>query len=170
MEVYDSIRTRKSVRSYLDRPVEKEKLDRVLNAVRLAPSAGNRQEWRFVVVTDPEKRRRLAEEAAGQRFIAEAPVVVAACAEIDGKIMRCGEACYPIDVAIAIDHLTLAAVAEGLGTCWIGSFDPDTVRRILDIPEQIVVVELLPLGYPKDPKPVTKSRLPLETIVRYEKW
>jgi nitroreductase len=170
VEVYDSIRIRKSVRSYLDRPVEKEKLDRVLNAVRLAPSAGNRQEWRFVVVTDPEKRRRLAEVAAGQRFIAEAPVVIAACAETDGKIMSCGQACYPIDVAIAIDHLSLAAVAEGLGTCWIGSFDPDTVRRILEIPEQIVVVELLPLGYPKDPKPVTKSRLPLETIVRYEKW
>jgi nitroreductase len=170
VEVYDSIRIRKSVRSYLDRPVEKEKLDRVLNAVRLAPSASNRQEWRFVVVTDPEKRRRLAEAAAGQRFVAEAPVVIAACAETDGKIMSCGQACYPIDVAIAIDHLTLAAVAEGLGTCWIGSFDPDTVRRILEIPEQIVVVELLPLGYPKDPKPVTKSRLPLETIVRYEKW
>ncbi len=170
MEVYDSIRIRKSVRSYLNRPVEKEKLDRVLNAVRLAPSASNRQEWRFVVVTDPEARRRLAEEAAGQRFIAEAPIVLAACAETDGKIMRCGQTCYPIDVAIAIDHLTLAAVAEGLGTCWIGSFNPDTVRRILGIPEQIVVVELLPLGYPKDPKPVTKSRLPLETIVRYERW
>ena len=170
MEVYDSIRIRKSVRAYLDKPIEREKLGRVLNAVRLAPSAGNRQEWRFVVVTDPEKRSRLAEEAAGQRFMAEAPVVVAACAETDGKIMRCGEACYPIDVAIAVDHLTLAAVAEGLGTCWIGSFDPDTVRRILEIPEQIVVVELLPLGYPKDPKPVTKSRLPLETIVCYEKW
>ena len=170
MDVYDSIRIRKSVRSYLDRPVEKEKLDRVLKAVRLAPSASNRQEWRFVVVTDPEKRRRLAEEAAGQRFIAEAPIVIAACAETDGKIMRCGQACYPIDVAIAIDHLTLAAVAEGLGTCWIGSFDPDAVRRILGVPEQIVVVELLPLGYPKDPEPVSKSRLPAETIVRYEKW
>jgi nitroreductase len=84
--------------------------------------------------------------------------------------MRCGQACYPIDMAIAIDHLTLAAVAEGLGTCWIGSFDPDTVRQILGIPEEIVVVELLPLGYPKDPEPVAKSRLPLETIVRYEKW
>lgn len=170
MDVYDSIHIRKSVRSYLDKPVEKEKLDRVLNAVRLAPSAGNRQEWRFVVVADPEKRRRLAEEAAGQRFIAEAPIVIAACAETDGKIMRCGQACYPIDMAIAIDHLTLAAVAEGLGTCWIGSFDPDTVRQILGIPKEIVVVELLPLGYPKDPEPVAKSRLPLETIVRYEKW
>ena len=170
MDVYDSIHIRKSVRSYLDKPVEKEKLDRVLNAVRLAPSAGNRQEWRFVVVADPEKRRRLAEEAAGQRFIAGAPIVIAACAETDGKIMRCGQACYPIDMAIAIDHLTLAAVAEGLGTCWIGSFDPDTVRQILGIPKEIVVVELLPLGYPKDPEPVAKSRLPLETIVRYEKW
>ena len=170
MDVYDSIRIRKSVRSYLDRPVEKEKLDRVLNAVRLAPSAGNRQEWRFVVVSDPEKRRRLAEEAAGQRFIADAPIVIAACAETDGKIMRCGQACYPIDVAIAIDHLTLAAVAEGLGTCWIGSFDPDTVRQILGIPEEIVVVELLPLGYPKDPESIAKSRLPVETVVRYEKW
>jgi nitroreductase len=150
--------------------VEKEKLDRLLNAARLAPSASNHQEWRFVVVTDPEKRSRLAEEAAGQRFIAEAPIVIAACAETDGKIMRCGQLCYPIDVAIAIDHLTLAAVAEGLGTCWIGSFDPDKVRRILGIPEENVVVELLPLGYPKDPEPVRKSRLPLETIVRYEKW
>jgi nitroreductase len=169
VEVYDLIRIRKSVRSYLNKPVEKEKLDRVLNAVRLAPSASNRQEWRFVVVADSEKRRRLA-EAAGQRFIAAAPIVIADCAETDGKIMGCGLACYPIDVAIAIDHLTLAAVAEGLGTCWIGSFDPDTVRRILGIPEEIVVVELLPLGYPKDPQPIRKSRLPLETIVRYEKW
>jgi nitroreductase len=170
MEVIDAIRSRKSVRSYLDKAVEKEKLSRVLEAARMAPSAGNRQEWRFVVVTDPEKRRRLGEEAAGQRFIAEAPVVIAVCAQTDGRIMRCGQACYPIDVAIAVDHLTLAAVAEGLGTCWIGSFDPEEARRILAIPKEIVVVELLPLGYPRDPQPVAKSRLPLEAIVRYESW
>jgi nitroreductase len=170
MEVIDAIRSRKSVRSYLDKAVEKEKLSRVLEAARMAPSAGNRQEWRFVVVTDPEKRGRLGEEAAGQRFIAEAPVVIAVCAQTDGRIMRCGQACYPIDVAIAVDHLTLAAVAEGLGTCWIGSFDPEAVRRILAIPKEIVVVELLPLGYPRDPQPVAKSRLPIETIVRYESW
>jgi nitroreductase len=170
MDVTEAIRSRKSVRSYLDRAVEEEKLKRVLEAARMAPSANNRQEWRFVVVTDPEKRRRLAEEAAGQRFIAEAPVVIAACAQTDGKIMRCGLACHPIDVAIAVDHLTLAAAAEGLGTCWIGSFDPEVVRRILAIPKEIVVVELLPLGYPKDPRPAAKSRLPLEKIVRYESW
>jgi nitroreductase len=170
MQVVEAIRIRKSVRSYMDRAVEKEKLTRVLEAARMAPSAGNRQEWRFVVVTDPEKRSRLAEEAAGQRFIAEAPVVIVACAQSDGKIMRCGLACHPIDVAIAIDHLTLAAVAEGLGTCWIGAFNPDGVRAILGIPKDIVVVELLPLGYPKDPQPVAKSRLPMDTIVRYERW
>ena len=170
MDVYDAIRTRKSVRAYLDKPVEPEKLERVLEAARLAPSANNIQEWRFVVVTDAEKRRRLAEAASGQRFVAEAPVVIAACAQADGKIMRCGQACYPIDVAIAIDHLTLAAVAEGLGTCWIGSFDPETVRQILGIPKEIVVVELLPLGYPEDPRVVNKSRLPMETIVHYDSW
>lgn len=170
MDVYEAVRIRKSVRSFLDKPVEKDMLKRVLEAARLAPSAGNRQEWRFVIVTDQEKRHRLAEEAAGQRFIAQAPVVIAACAQPDGKIMRCGQACYPIDVAIAIDHLTLAAAAEGLGTCWIGSFDPLVVRAILGIPEDIVVVELLPMGYPADPKPIKKSRLPMETIVRYDSW
>jgi nitroreductase len=172
MDVYEAIRTRKSVRGFLDKAVEQDKLERLLNAARLAPSASNRQEWRLVVVTDREKRRRLAEEAAGQRFIAEAPVVIAACAETDGRLMRCGQACYPIDVAIAIDHLTLAAVAEGLGTCWIGSFDPAVVRRILGIPDQIVVVELLPLGYPRDPAPgpAGKTRLPLQQIVHHEGW
>ena len=170
MDVYAAIRTRKSVRAYLDKPVEREKLERLLEAARLAPSASNRQEWRFVVVTEEQRRRRLAEAAAGQRFVAQAPVVIAACAETDGRIMRCGLPCYPIDVAIAVDHLTLAAAAEGLGTCWIGAFDPDSVRALLGIPKEVVVVGLLPLGYPQDGRPVDKSRLSLETIVHYEDW
>ncbi len=170
MDVYEAIRTRKSVRSFQDRPVEREKLLRVLEAARLAPSAKNLQEWRFVVVTSPQKRRRLAREAAGQEFIGQAPVVIAACAETDGARMRCGLPRHLIDVAIAIDHLTLAAAAEGLGTCWIGAFDPQRVRQILEIPPEIVVVELLPLGYPQDPAPVSKSRLPLEAILHEERW
>jgi nitroreductase len=170
MDVYEAIRTRKSVRSYLDRQVEPEKLERVLEAARLAPSANNRQEWRFVVVTDPELRRRLAEEGSGQRFVGQAPVVIAACAETDRHDMRCGIPCYPIDVAIAVDHLTLAAAAEGLGTCWIGSFDPHKVRQILGIPAEVEVVELLPLGYPRDPAPAAKSRLPLGSILHRDRW
>jgi len=170
MDVYEAIRRRKSVRSYLDKAVEPDKLERVLNAARRAPSASNRQEWRFVVVTDADTRRRLAEAAAGQRFVAQAPVVIVACAQTDGRNMRCGLPCHPIDVAIAVDHLTLAGVAEGLGSCWIGAFDPAAVRRILGIPEEVVVVELLPLGYPRDPSAADKSRLSLEEIIHREVW
>ena len=171
MEVYEAIRARHSVRSYQDRSVEQEKLARVLEATRLAPSARNDQEWRFVVVTDRAKRNALATEASTQAFMAGAPVIIAACAQTDGRVMRCGQQAYPIDVAIAVDHLTLAAVAEGLGTCWIGSFDPAQVRRILGIPPEIQVVELLLLGYPSETgTPPKKNRLPLDSIVRYEAW
>ncbi len=91
------------------------------------------------------------------------------CRFLQGNITR-GYGRYPIDVAIAIDHLTLAAVDEGLGTCWIGAFDEAQVKEILAIPRKIHVVELLPLGYPKDPLPAKKQRLPLSEIVKYEQW
>ena len=141
MNVMDAIRTRKSVRSYLDRPVEDEKLNAVLEAGRLAPSASNRQEWRFVIVRDPGTRERLAAAAGGQAFVGGAPVVIVACAMTDGHVMKCGQLSYPIDVAIALDHMTLAAVEQGLGTCWIGLFDEQKVKEILGIPEEIRVVE-----------------------------
>ncbi len=134
MEVYDAMRTRKSVRAFLPRPVPDDLLRRVLEAARGAPSARNAQEWRFVAVRESGTRERLALEAARQPFIGTAPVLLACCAETDGRIMRCGQPAYPIDVAIAMDHLTLAATAEGLGTCWIGSFDETLVKEILGIP------------------------------------
>jgi nitroreductase len=170
MDIYETIRTRKSVRSYLDKPVEEEKLDRVLEAARLAPSARNRQEWRFVVVTDPTTRRKLVDAASGQEFVGSAPVVIACCAETDGHLMKCGHPSFLIDVAIAVDHLTLAAAGEGLGTCWIGAFDQGAVRSILGIPEEIQVVELLPLGYPDDTSTKQKQRYPMGTIVHRERW
>ncbi len=170
MDVMDAIRTRKSVRAYLDKPVEDDKLSAVLEAGRLAPSASNRQEWRFVVVRDAGTRKKLATAAGGQAFVAEAPVVIVACARTDGHVMKCGQLSYPIDVAIALDHITLAAVEQGLGTCWIGLLDEQGVKDILGIPEQIRVVELLPLGYPADPSVRLKKRLPLSEIVKYEKW
>ena len=170
MDVYEAIRKRKSVRRYRDKEVEQEKLMRILEAARLAPSAANKQEWRFVVVKDKEKRKQLSEAAKRQRFVAEAPVVIACCAETDFHEMTCGQLCYPIDVAIAIDHMTLAAVEEGLGTCWIGAFYEDKVKDILNIPDQICVVELLTLGHPTDDSIKQKSRLPLEKIVKWEMW
>jgi nitroreductase len=170
MDVYTAISTRKSVRAYEDRNVPDEVLTHILEATRLAPSASNRQEWRFVVVRDPDTRQQLMRAARGQRFVGQAPVVLACCAETDEHLMPCGQLSYPIDVAIAVDHLTLCAAAEGLGTCWIGAFDEAQVKDILAIPPAVRVVALLPLGYPQDPAPVAKSRFPLRELVRYERW
>jgi nitroreductase len=170
MTVREAIETRKSVRSWKDRPVPDDVLQRVMDAARVAPSARNQQEWRFVVVRDAELRARLSEAAGGDRFIAEAPVVLVACAETDGRRMRCGHPAFLVDVSIALDHIALAAVEEGLGTCWIGGFDVDAVRSAVGIPNDIEVVELMPLGYPADPHPAKKRRLSLEQIVRFERW
>ena len=158
------------MRSYLSKPIEVEKLNAVLEAGRLAPSASNRQEWRFVVVSDETTRVRLAEAARSQDFVGEAPVVIVACAETDEHIMGCGQACYPIDVAIAVDHITLAAVDLGLGTCWIGAFNERKVKEILAIPRDIRVVALLPLGYPADSSVSKKRRLSFDEVVKYENW
>ncbi|HMA99767.1 MAG TPA: nitroreductase family protein, partial [Spirochaetota bacterium] len=125
MDIYQLITQRKSVRSYKEQPVPAAVLERVLEAGRMAPSAKNLQEWRFVVVQQAKQRGLLAEAANGQRFVGQAPVVIACCAVTDGHVMSCGQQCYPIDVAIAVDHLTLAAAAEGLGTCWIGAFQEE---------------------------------------------
>jgi len=114
-------------------------------------------------------RKKLVVAANYQAFVGEAPVVIACCGINTSYAMRCGQPAYPINLAIAIDHMTLQAVEEGLGTCWIGSFFEDQVKQILGIPADARVVELLTLGYPNDsPKP--KSRAPIEQIVNYERW
>jgi nitroreductase len=171
MNLFDAIAHRRSVRSFLDKKVEREKLVAIFSAVRLAPSARNAQEWRFILVTDPELRDQVA-AAGGQPFLRQCPVIVVACAETDKRMMRCGEPAYTIDVAIAIDHLTLAATAMGLGTCWIGSFDPEPVKEALQIPKDVPIVELVALGYPADTeRPVAdKHRLPLSEILWENGW
>jgi nitroreductase len=169
MDVMEAIRRRRSIRSYAGREVEDEKLNAVLEAGRLAPSANNRQEWKFVVVKDKALRGKLSEAAKGQRFVAEAPVVIAACAVETEKVMSCGQLAYPIDLAIAVDHMTLKAVEEGLGTCWIGAFYEDKVKSALGIPENVKIVALLPLGYPASVSS-NYMRKPLDEIVCYERW
>ncbi|UCH01381.1 MAG: nitroreductase family protein [Candidatus Bathyarchaeota archaeon] len=170
MKVIDAIKTRKSVRSFLDTPIENEKMNTILNAARLAPSASNLQEWRFIIVSDPNLRSKLAEAANGQTFVGEAPIIIVACAETHNHVMSCGQLCYPIDVAIALDHITLVAVEQGLGTCWIGAFNEQKVKETLSIPNEIRVVELMPIGYPADPSISEKNRLSLDEIVKYEHW
>ncbi|MCX6992246.1 MAG: nitroreductase family protein [Kiritimatiellaeota bacterium] len=169
MALLKQIQQRYSVRAYQKRPVEKEKLETVLQAARLAPSAKNMQEWRFIVVQDADTRKKLCVAANNQAFVGEAPVIIVCCSATSDYVMRCGHLAYPIDVAIAIDHMVLQAVEEGLGACWVGSFYEDQVKAILDIPTQVRVVELLAMGYPADTFRA-KSRLPLEKIVCHERW
>lgn len=168
MNVHQAIKTRRSVRSYKAELVPEEKLKKVLEVARLAPSAHNEQEWKFVVVRDAERREQLS-EAAGQGFISEAPVIIVAVALEPEEVMSSGVPNYAIDLAIAVDHMTLAAIEEGLGTCWVGAFSQEKVKKVLGIPERYKVVVLLPLGFPAD-KPGPKSRKNLEEIVCDENY
>jgi len=168
MDIFEAIKKRYSCRAYQDKAIEPDKLARVLEAARLAPSAKNLQDWRFVVVTDSDTKAQLAEAANNQKFVGTAAAILAACSTRD-HVMRCGQPVGPIDVSIALEHIALQAVAEGLGTCWIGSFYPDKVRSILGMPNDTVIIELMTIGYPADRQPPTK-REPIENIVCYEKW
>ena len=170
MDVVQAIKSRKSVRSFLDKPVESEKLVNVLEAARLAPSIFNRQEWRFVIVRDVENKRKLVNYAKSPSFISEAPVVIVACAKPNETVMSCNQPCYIIDVTIALDHVTLAAIEYGLGSCWSCLFDENKVKEIFGIPEEIRVIALMPLGYPTDPSLSEKRRLPLAQLIKFETW
>jgi len=168
MEVSQAIRSRYSCRTYEDKPLEKDKLDAVLEAARQAPSAKNLQDWRFVAVTDKDTRKKLAAAANNQTFLENAGAIVVACTASD-HVMRCGQAIGPIDVAIAIEHMCLQATELGLATCWIGSFYPDKVRPIVGIPDNVTIIELLAIGYPAD-SPKEHRREPIEKIVSFERW
>jgi len=166
MNVGEAIRARRSIRVYRSTAVEDEKLNRVLEAGRLAPTARNMQERKFVVVRDRQKRLKLMKAAKNQSFVAQAPVVVVACGTIVDHMMSCGQLSYPVDVAIAVDHMTLQAVEEGLGTCWVCAFSEPEVKAILDIPEDVRVVALLTLGYPAE-SPDPRPRRPVGEIVSF---
>ncbi len=169
MELKEAILQRKSIRSYEDKAVPEDKLNAVLEAARMAPSGANRQPWKFVVVRDSEKRKQLSAASGGQGHVAEAPVVIAAVGTMPENIMVCEVPGYPVDLSIAVDHMTLAAVDEGLGTCWIGAFKQDMARDVLGVPESCKIVALLTLGYPKDAgRP--KDRKSIDEIVCYDTY
>jgi nitroreductase len=150
MNVLDAILARRSVRAYADKAVPEAVMERMRRALRSAPSACNFQPWRFILVQDREIRRKLAESASGQHWMAEAPVIVVGCGMPQNAYKKMGGHGNSVDVdlAIALDHLTLAAAAEGLGTCWIGAFDEPAVKRLLNVPHAVKVVAMTPLGYP----------------------
>jgi nitroreductase len=148
----DAIRTRRSVRAYAPEPIGDDVMARMKDALRFAPSACNFQPWRFVLVLDAHARRKLAEAANRQMWLADAPAIVVGVGLPKMAYARMGGArtSVEIDVTIALDHLTLAAAAEGLGTCWVGAFDETKVKELLSIPDELRVVALTPLGRPAE--------------------
>lgn len=184
MDTLEAIRTRRSVRKFSDRPVEPEKLQAVLEAARQAPSWANMQCSRFVVVEDPEVRARISElsyvEAffaplgyktnPAQKALAEAPVVIVACADPNQSGNLRGQHYYLADVAIATENLMLAAHAVGLGSVFVGVFDEEALGELLSIPPELRIVGLFPLGYPKEEGKGGPARKPLEEIVFYGNW
>lgn len=171
MDIYDAIRTRTSVRAYRSDPVEPEKLERILDAARLAPSGKNGQPWTFIVITDPKIKQDLVPACKGQSFIAEAPVVIAACGREDLAYQKMGGYwnSMPVDIGIAFEHLMLAAAAEGLGTCWIGAFMEEEVRSILGVPKEHKIVALTPVGYPAGER-IVRPRKALQDILMKDRW
>ncbi len=169
MDLYEAIAKRFSCRSFKPVPIEPDKLDRVLDAGRLAPSGNNSQPWKFVVVTDPDRRKALAEGANNQAFVGEAPAVIAVVGLDENTVMSCEVPSDPVNCAIAIDHMTLAATAEGLGTCWIGAFDQAKCRELLGVEPPAKIIELLPIGYPAV-EAGPKSRKDLKDVVCRERF
>ncbi|MEM2122443.1 MAG: nitroreductase family protein [Candidatus Bathyarchaeia archaeon] len=144
MDFFDVVKLRRSVRSYASTPIPEDSLIRILEAGRLAPSAGNRQPWCFIIVKDHEKRVRIARGCRYGRFIAESPIVIVGCGDKEASPRW-----YAIDTAIAMEHMVLAATALGLGTCWIGAFNGEDIRDLLRIPSKFEIIALLAIGYPK---------------------
>jgi nitroreductase len=171
MDIYEAIKTRKSIRKYAQKKVAEQVLNRVLEAMRNAPSGCNGQPWKFIVVREPELKQQLAIASHRQKFIAEADLVIIACGNPELAYPRQGGYMntFPIDIAIAVEHLCLAAAAEGLGTCWIGAFDEKEVKKVIPIPDPWRVVALTPLGYPAETPP-DRGRKSLPEIISYDKW
>lgn len=184
MEIFETIRTRRSIRRFSDKPVEDEKLQTILEAVRQAPSWANLQCWRFVVVKDAGTKEKVSELSYVESFfsplgyksnparkgLAEAPVVIVACADPSQSGNLWSQLYYMTDIGIAAQNLMLSARALGLGTVFVGVFDEEKIRALLDIPSNIRVVGLFPLGYPLEEKTSGPPRKLLNEIVFLEKW
>lgn len=158
----DAIEGRRSIRKYKKKMILENDLMEILEAARLAPTGANRQFWKMIVVLDDAKKRALVSLCKGQKFIEDCSAFIAGVDDLSQKWNR-------VDLAIAFDHLTLAAHSKGLGTCWIGAFDPEKVAEYLEVPKGQVVTACMTLGYP-DEAPDARSRKPIEELFHWEKY
>ncbi len=169
MDVLTAIKGRRSIRKYSDRIVEEDVLRKVLDAARLSPSAKNTQSWKFVVVRDKDTITKLAVASGGQAFVGKAPIIVFSCGTEPESVMMCGQYRYTVDLSIATAYMILEAYEQGLGTCWLGRFDEKKVKEIMDIPDEVRVVAMTPLGYPAE-TPLPRPRKDFDSVVCFEKY
>jgi nitroreductase len=161
MDFMNVVKTRRSIRKYKPDPVPENILSQILEAARLAPSAGGHQPWHFIVVKDQKTKKELGILS----WASDAPVVIVGC--VDANV---SSRFFTVDFAIAFEHIVLAATNFGLGTCWMGKLGIDeTIKSVLGIPEHIKVIAVTALGYPAE-TPGPKDRKPLSDIVHYEKF
>lgn len=170
MDFYELINYRRSIRAYEKKEVPEEKVTKILEAARLAPSAANKQPWHFIVIKDKATREKF-KDAYSPEWFHTAPVIIGICGNPKQAWVRKydNKNYFDVDLAICFDHLTLAAANEGLGTCWIGAFKPEKVKEILNLPDEIQAVAFTPLGFPAE-KGKEKVRKALSDIVHLDKW
>jgi len=164
MEVLDAIKNRRSVRKYLPTPIPEDALGRVIEAGRIAPSANNRQPWHFVIVKDPETRKALS-GGKWASFLQDCPVVIVGCGDT-----KTSPEWYAVDVTIALQNMVTQATAEGLGTCWIGSFFEDKVKEAVGIPGGYAPVAMLAVGYPKETPKVERKTKKVEEVTSQDRF
>lgn len=169
MDFLELAKIRRSVRKYKHQPVENEKLRKIFEAARLAPSARNRQPWKFIVITDAQKIKKIADASKGQTFIETAPVIIAAVAYPTDYVCSNGNIAHLVDLGIVGEHIALASADLGLGTCWIAAFFQDRMKKILNVPDDAHIVAIFTIGYP-DEESKDKVRKELCEIVVSDKW
>ena len=172
MDALECMATRRSIRKFLDIPVEFEKVGNILDAARFAPSAGNLQDWKFILVTDDKMRQDIAKACVEQHWIGTAPVIIIVCTDPEKTKRfygRSGEKFSIQNGAAVVQNMLLAAHAQGLGSCWIGAFEDEAIKRMFSIPDNIIVQAIVPLGYPDEKVPMP-LRFTLENTTYIESW
>ncbi|MDR3599983.1 MAG: nitroreductase family protein [Desulfosporosinus sp.] len=173
MNFLEIVQARRSLRSYLDKPVEPEKLEYILESARLAPSWKNMQCWRFIVIKDSSGRQALAESMLesnpGRKALLAAPIIIVLCAVPSESEVWEGKDFMMLDAGLAMEHLLLAATEQGLGTCWQGWFSEEKAREALKAPSNVRVVAMTPLGYAAEERG-PRPRKSMAEIVFREKW
>ncbi len=174
MKFLDLAKLRYSSRNYKDKAVEKDKLDKILEAARIAPSASNRQPWHFIVIEDKNTLKELW-TTYQREWLRSAPMILVCCGDHENVWIRShdNKDHLDIDLSIAIDHMTLQATELDLATCWICHFDIEKTKQIFNLPDHIEPIALLPVGYPADEVDTNRhdtKRKTIDEIVHFEKW